>query len=446
MASPPISFNAPLIKEKGASLEEINLYVNRLGTFCKNLKSVTLSVDAFDDTLQASLDAGVTNVLAGVGSDFRLHVDTINSYITIAHKDADHTASVGAYSGTLRTGTFWGANGIGFGFNRKVDGVWQTTIVLDGTTGNASILGTLIAGSVVAGSVTIGSGGNALSLVDTRAANGQTVYNSINVNTSTLLKGVLRPDTTGAIALGTITWNSITGALTGGSGIAMTAAGIIAAQSGTPTLTITATGFVTVSGDVVTQGQVHAYGSTNTGLGVNAAIFGESVSDRGVFGSSQNSAGVQGYSTGSTVNSHGVIGYTVSASGYGVWGLTNGGTGVIAGTDSGIALRAYLYGGASGVAFQCDGLMTINNATLVTNLNANYLQGYTSGSFALSGHTHSGVYSPVGHGHNLSDITINQDINMGSYKMTKTHVNGDRINIYDAISHAFLATYEWEMF
>jgi hypothetical protein len=55
--------------------------------------------------------------------------------------------------------------------------------------------------------------------------------------------------------------------------------------------------------------------------------------------------------------------------------------------------------------------LTITSTTVVTNLNADLLDGSHSSAFAAAGHDHSGVYSPVGHTHALDDLS---DVNAGA--------------------------------
>jgi hypothetical protein len=73
-------------------------------------------------------------------------------------------------------------------------------------------------------------------------------------------------------------------------------------------------------------------------------------------------------------------------------------TGAIAGYGSSTAFGGYFDSSGSqaalacsrsgsGSALQVNGPMTITNSTVVTNLNANYLQGYTAGDFLLAGGT-----------------------------------------------------------
>lgn len=59
-------------------------------------------IDASGGTfdLQGALDAGVADILAGVGSNYRLDVDTANAFVAFRHKDAVYqgTASPGQIS------------------------------------------------------------------------------------------------------------------------------------------------------------------------------------------------------------------------------------------------------------------------------------------------------------------------------------------------------------
>jgi hypothetical protein len=387
MPSNNTTFSAPLIKEKGATLQEINSYVSDLGIFCKNLKSVVITDSSFDATLQAQLNAGVTNILSGIGANYRMIVDVANAYVAFKEKDANHLASVGAYSGTLRTGLIVDANGIAMGYNRKADGNWQTTIAADGTTGNLTVLGTLLANSVITSSVTLSGSGNALSTLDARSYNGQVAYEGLTTNVTTILKGVLQPNTTGAIAVGTITWNSGTGALTGGSGIAITQAGIIGANSGVAKFILDTSGNAFFGGDINTAGQFIGTGSY-TFSGFTASIIGKpaDTSKVGVYGISVTGNGIEGQSQSSV----GVRGTVTNSGGYGVTGsaLNASSVGIGAWNTS-----------TSGVALEIiQGILKITSGTLQIDSNL----------------------------------------------MTKTRVNGHTVSIYDATTHAFIATYEYD--
>ena len=130
--------------------------------------------------------------------------------------------------------------------------------------------------------------------------------------------------------------------------------------------------------------------------------------------------GVSGQFTNSTMNGASAIasltvtnaaGYSGSAitgtnngSGHGIIGITND-TGTtrngVLGTSGGTGTSAAaIFGSNSGsYGMYCFGQFGVSNSTLVTNLNANYLQGYTASNFMLTGSTASdsnalGGYSP----------------------------------------------------
>jgi len=91
-------------------------------------------------------------------------------------------------------------------------------------------------------------------------------------------------------------------------------------------------------------------------------------------------------------NGHGVLGQTNDSS-----GIRNGVLGIS--VTSGSSAAAVTGTNLSGYGLYSYGQFGINNSTLVTNLNANYLQGYTASSFMLTGSTASdsnalGGYSP----------------------------------------------------
>jgi hypothetical protein len=129
------------------------------------------AVDYSTAMLQTDLNLGVGKLVAGIGSNFRLDVDTANGLVWIRHKDANYNVSVGAYTGVVRTGLGITANGIAAGYNRQSDGAWVNSFSIDSTTGVATFSGTVnaAAGNFV-GNVTIGQGGAIRS--------GQTAYNT----------------------------------------------------------------------------------------------------------------------------------------------------------------------------------------------------------------------------------------------------------------------------
>lgn len=176
--------------------------------------------------------------------------------------------------------------------------------------GNLSITGTISSGSTIAGT----SAGTVVA----NAADGLDIHDKLLSGGTAILTGVIQPTSTGAVRVGSITWNSSTGALTGGTGVAITEFGIIGASSGSATFTLeAATGDATFAGDVVTAGQVKATGSTSDPEG-NYSIVGNpsSSSVGGVIGrSSGTSSGVSAVnsSTGDALNAKASAGFAVDA-------------------------------------------------------------------------------------------------------------------------------------
>lgn len=325
--------------------------------------SVTLN-DALGPTLddiaagadiQGALTAGVTNILAGIGSDFRLDVDASNAFVALRHKDAVFLGT--AAPGSVKPALGISATGIGIGYNRASDGAWVTSITLDAS-GNAAFLGTVSAGSVITGSVTVG--GVALSTISSNASSGKSISDALLVSGTSVLKGVLVPTDAGAIKTGTITWNATTGALTGGTGIAVTEWGIIGANAGTATFTLeAATGAATFKGDITGGSNINITGQGRFG----GATLEGGATYAGVFNSSGGS-------------SHGIGSFATT--GLGVWGNATSGSGVFGSASTGVGVKAQVTG--AGTALQVLGKMTISDSTLVTNLNAQKWNGFTTGS------------------------------------------------------------------
>lgn len=334
----------------------------------------TLDDIASGSNVQAALTAGVTNILAGIGSNFLLDVDVSNAFVALRHKDAVFLGT--AAPGSVKPALGISATGIGIGYNRASDGAWVTSITLDAS-GNAAFLGTVSAGSVITSSVTVG--GVALSTISSNASSGKSISDALLVSGTSVLKGVLVPTDAGAIKTGTITWNATTGALTGGTGIAVTEWGIIGANAGTATFTLEAsTGAATFKGnitggsniDITGQGK---FGGNGTAGGYSAAILANNgkVSSNGIVSW-----------TGANSGDSGVLGLATSANTYGIYGYASatGSKGVFGSALSASAVGVTASNGVGGTALQVLGPMTINNSTLVANLNAQKWNGFTTGS------------------------------------------------------------------
>lgn len=339
---------------------------------------VTLGDIAAGVDIQAALDAGVTNILAGVGSNFVLDVSVADGYAVFRHKDAVFLGT--APAGSNKVGMGLSAGGIVIGYNRSSDGAWQTKITLD-SSGNVSLTGTLTAGSVIANSVTVD--GVTLSTIASNASSGKSISDALLVSGTSVLKGVLVPTDSGALKTGTITWNTTTGALTGGTGIAITEWGIIGAASGSATFSLNAsTGAATFKGDIS--------GGSNINITGNGSFDGATTNPLG------NSAVVANKNLGAA---NGVIGYGNTGS---------GGTGVIA------------VGGGLAVALDVQGLMTISSTTLVTNLNADRVDGFHASALAKlsGGNTFSGDQTLS------NNLTVTGLVRCGNLRIDQAIVSG----------------------
>lgn len=258
---------------------------------------------------------------------------------------------------------------------------------------------------IVAGTATLI--GNVL--VGTLTGNAQAGFNiqqQLEISGTTVLRGVVVPTDSGALKTGSITWNQTTGALTGGSGCAMTEWGIIGAKVGAPSFTIDINGNAIFAGDLVTGGDVYATGLNTQSISLIISGTSRSV-DYSVYGYGNSApglpdkirSGVVGKADAASAN----VFYNVGVAGIGL--VTNKGIGVagqgeylggyfdctsVAGATAG--LKAVHSGTGNAVtlgtplnALEVTGKMTIDNSTLVVNLNAQKLNGLQT-----AGHTASG--------------------------------------------------------
>lgn len=345
----------------------------------------TLDEIASGVDIQGALTAGVTNILAGVGTDFRLNVDTVNSLITLQHKDAVFLGTASA--GSNKPGLGISSSGIGIGYNRASDGTWITSITLDAS-GNAAFLGTVTAGSIISNTVTVS--GVTLGTILSMATDGFDINDLLLNGGTAILEGVLVPTNTGAIKTGTITWNSTTGALTGGTGIAITEWGIIGAASGSVTFTLQAsTGAATFKGDIT--------GGSNINISGNAIFQGNST-----LGGADACVHVNQ----SLAATNGIMAYCDSGTGTaalkGIATTTNT-TGVIGQSNvvGAVALRG-VNSFSGGIGLAVTGAMTISSNTLVSNLNADMVDGIHASALCQIVPCNTGTCTVSGNGFNLN--------------------------------------------
>ena len=86
------------------------------------------------------------------------------------------------------------------------------------------------------------------------------VADKVSKTSANILTGTIVPQDSGGIKVGSITWSPTTGQLTGGSGVAITEAGIIGAQSGVAKFTVDTSGNAFFAGDINTQGDAYFNG------------------------------------------------------------------------------------------------------------------------------------------------------------------------------------------
>jgi len=253
--------------------------------------------------------------------------------------------------------------------------------------------------------ITADINGMSSSTLTSRATSGYDIQQKLEAGGSVILTGQVVPINAGGFKVGTIAWNTTTGALLSGTGIAITEFGIIGASAGVETFTINAlTGAPTYKGDITGGANIDitgkgVFGGGSVSGGIQAAIHANT--------SYNADYGIQAFS-GALVGSSAVIGY--SANGYGVRGeaQSSGGYGVKAGNAYG------------GVALVVGGKMTISSTTLVANLNADMVDGYEASALAKlsGGNTWSGGQ------YFGADIDVNGYVQCNNLRIDQTATTG----------------------
>ena len=379
------------------------------------------------DTLTADLKRGAAEVITGVTNGTTvMKLEPAGQYVVFQHKDAVILGTTGAYAGTIRTGLGITSTGILGGYNRTSDGVWQTTFAIESSTGNLTLLGELRANSIVnvgayLGAQTVSS---VLTDVSTASSNASTAIANANTALATantaiadaaaaqadadaaiaalpaklestssyILTGAVGIQNTGGISVGTLTWNSTTGVITGGSGIAITEYGLVGAQAGVAKFYIDAAGNAVFGGSLSAatgtfSGNLSAAGGTFTGA-LSAAS--------GTFTGTLSS--VNGTFTGSLVAASGTFtGDLVAATGTFTGTVQSAASGnrVVLNESSSSYIKVYDSGG--GTIFSVLGVAglyansSINGASAISALNVTNASGY-------NGTAITGTNNGTGHG------------------------------------------------
>ena len=172
--------------------------------------------------------------------------------------------------------------------------------------------------------------------------------------------GIFRGDITGASG-------SFSGSLNAATG---TFAGSLTAASGT------------FNGDLITTGKLSLTGSGNVIAGYSVSQYiNSSASYACIYANNTANASVATFYTGNARTIYAQNTSTFSGNAAIVGDNVGNGAGIQATGNTGTALIAFA---SSGNAFACQGAMTISSSTLVTNLNANYLQGNLASAFVTS--------------------------------------------------------------
>lgn len=378
------------------------------------------------EQLKDDLATGVEGILAGLGTNYRMALDA--NGVLFSHKDTRYLTTTTPAPGL--TGVAITANGVAMGYNDPVTGEWTNAVAISAL-GDVTIAGTLKAGSVIEAGATINGtaagdiaaaatqalidADTALSAAQDAQADAQAAIDALpdklSASGASILTGTIEPQDSGGIKVGTLTWNATTGALTGGSGIAITEAGIIGAKNGATKFSINAAGDAVFAGTLSAAGGTFAgalsaasgtftgnlVGADGTFTGTLSAVDGSFVGDISTYGdatffgtNSQGSVVVVGgglrivdYSGAGIATSNpsvagrvraglfGTASSAVTTSSYNVGVLGNGsgsgkGIGVV---GDGTFLGGYFYS-SSGTALQCDGALVCGSASFTGSITA----------------------------------------------------------------------------
>lgn len=376
-----------------------------IGSILLNQRFAVPIVPYTESDLRDDLAQGVGNVLAGVGSDFRLDVSADTGSVLFRHKDVN-TAGLGAgYTGAVRTALGITASGIIAGYNRLSDGAWVNSLVIDGTTGSATFTGainatsgnftgTVTAGSIISGDATVNgvpissfaSGGYttadleadlAAGVASVIAGAGQDYHLTVNnTNIIAAQKNVVYGGTVASGSRGT-----------GQTGLAITAGGIFMGYNHPTTGVWTNAVSITAAGAASFSGAINATSGSFTGTVTAGSIIANSVTVDGTALSTIKSNAAAGATA---VQPAAIAGMLTSESSYILGGtvtVTSAGDGIRTGNiawDSNGTVNA-----GSGVAITAKGLVGAVNGVTTFSING------TTGAAVFKGDVTgaSGVFS-----------------------------------------------------
>lgn len=332
--------------------------------------------------LADDLAKGAATIFSGANSGTTvMELDPAGNYVLFRHRDANVNAAPGgaAYSGMVHTAVGITAAGFIAGFNRQSDGAWQSSVVIDSSTGNVTILGTLKAGSVIEAGATVGLGGTLMGAIRDNASLGASAYYSVGGKLTAQSTYILGGD-----------FSLKTAGFDAGSGLALTSTGLIGKKGGVTTFAIDNVGDATFGGNLAGGGDINITGgakisgvkTSNNFGGAGAAIVANDsmAAPRGIIALSN------------TAGSQAIIGYSTGPNGVGIYGLSDSGPAVHC--NGILKWGNYTYlppDGVSSSLFLCgDGTWRAAGGSAST------LGGYPAANWARLFATNSGDANPSG--------------------------------------------------
>lgn len=273
------------------------------------------------------------------------------------------------------------------------------------------------------------------------------VADKVSKTGANILTGTIVPQDSGGIKVGSITWSPTTGQLTGGSGVAITEAGIIGAQGGVANFTIDTAGNALFKGDINTDGDAYFNGNNpatfqvrvgnstyNVDYSSNSAAITSSV------GNVRGGAVGYAYSLNSTYNV-GVLGVArngVSCPGIGVVGDGDSFGGFFSGVERGIIC----YGSGTpniAIEIQSNGQFKWNNYTIPAPTGNTSLFLRNDGTWATATGGGGGTVTSVSGTGNVygltltgtvttsGSLTLGGSFNTGSIPISAVNLSGQNI-------------------
>ena len=336
--------------------------------------------------LATALASGGATILSGaLAGTTVMELDPAGNYVLFKHRNANINGLGAGYTGVVRTAVGITAGGFVAGYNRQSDGAWQNSIVLDSTTGNVTILGTLKAGSVIEIGATVAGAPigdiatNASTALATANSAKTAVATKLNSTGAAILTGPVTLNTASALTVGTPALDGTTGK----NGFYIGSTGIVGTKNGYATFTLDNSGNASFSGDITgsvgsfagnidTGGQAR-FAGRNAGSGftlsVGSTAYNFETSSLS-FGSSNTSVagsvrvGAVGYADAAiSFKNVGVFGKGIGTSGKG-FGVVGDGTetGGYFSTSSGYSGLSASHG-QGGIAIECVGTFKFGNYT-----------------------------------------------------------------------------------